>query len=173
MDYLIYLFSLFWHICLLWLHHTIFLSGKNRSGYLKINNHQPYLRKSTQNDSVRRYPILHFLFDHGFDCKETREKQFSLLEFPQENQIDYHRAKVNAFPIVAGYNVQSGNKVSSRTVLWCSFNTGFIFNCSRAQTMDIKPVRVGKAVRLNGTITTNLKVALRLTTKAWTFSCSM
>lgn len=69
-------------------------------GYSKINNHQPYLWKSTQNDSVRRYPILHFLLYHGFDCKETRGNQFSFLKFPQENQTDEQLAKGNAFPIV-------------------------------------------------------------------------
>lgn len=41
--------------------------------------------------------------------------------------------------------MQSGNRVSPRTVLRCSFNTGFIFVCIRAQTIDIKPVQAGES----------------------------
>lgn len=99
----------------------------------------PCLRKSTKDDSVGRYSILHLLVYHCFDCKETKESQVESqgdFFFQESTFVNNKWLSSKWFQICA-----PNNKLQAHlhTVLRCPFNPGLVFLRICAQAIDVKP----------------------------------
>lgn len=119
---------------------------------LPINNElacNPCLRKSTKNDSVGRYSILHLLVYHCFDYEESKgSHKFGFFSKSS------HWLTTSAY-LPNGLNLCTNNtQVDLHTVLWCPFNPGLVFLCICTQAIDVKPATGAASERSSGGIDT-------------------
>lgn len=96
-----------------------------------INNY-PYLRKSTQDDSMGRYSILHLLVYHCFDYKEAKESQVeSLIDFPPPN-------KASAY-LPSGFSLDTVHETTTSRLIHILFSDALLIPASSSSAPALRP----------------------------------
>lgn len=142
--------------------HFISQDLQNKTAIWLINDEHTrnaYLRKSTQDDSVGRYSILHLLVYHCLDYRKKPKRKSSWVTSWLISQARKHTHRCsNKLHVFS--NAIYWIQVTSHTVLWGSFYPRLVFIRIRTQTVDIEPEQEERAMRFNSVTPHHLQLHL-------------